>query len=145
MNKLELVEKNYLDGLNCCQSVIAIFSEEYGLPIEYGLKMASGFGGGLKRGEACGVVTGAIMALGLKYGNIDPLDNESKDKITDYTKKFQKRFIDEFGSVRCKDLLGYDVSIEEESRYAKENNISKQICPKYVVGAVKIIEEIMKD
>jgi len=34
--------------------------------------VSAGFGGGTYLGGACGAVTGAIMAIGLKHGGLSP-------------------------------------------------------------------------
>ena len=54
--------------LHCSQSVLAAFAEECGITEEQALKLGSCFGGGMRKGEVCGAVTGALMALGLLYG-----------------------------------------------------------------------------
>lgn len=143
MDRVRKAEELYLGGYNCCQSVVATFSDELGFDVDTALKIASGFGGGLKVGEVCGVITGAVMVIGLKNGYNDAEDAENKTLSGDKTKEFQERFKEEFKGMLCRDLLGYDVSIEEQGRYAKENGISKKVCPKYVLGAVRILEEIL--
>ena len=144
MEAKDRAEKCYLEGFNCCQAVLIAFSEELGLDRKLALKIASGFGGGIKQGEVCGVVTGAIMAIGLKYGYVSTEDVENKEKSSDLTIRFQAIFKERFGSILCRELLGYDVAIPEQNKYAKENNISKKVCPKYVKAAVEIVNDLIK-
>ena len=61
---LELFSNAY----NCAQSVLGVFCEDGELDRDIALKLANGFGGGLRCGEVCGAVTGAVMAIGLKCG-----------------------------------------------------------------------------
>ena len=62
-------EEMFRSGYVCSQAVFATFSEMLGLDKETALKIANGFGGGIARKqEICGAVSGAIMAIGLKYG-----------------------------------------------------------------------------
>lgn len=144
MDENKVAKEGYLGGFNCCQSIVIAFSDELGLERDLALKIASGFGGGLKQGEVCGVVTGAIMVIGLKYGYISPEDTINKEKVSELTMRFQEIFKEHFDSILCRDLLGYDVAIPEENKYAKENKISKQVCPKYVTGAVEILNDLIK-
>jgi C_GCAxxG_C_C family probable redox protein len=68
-------------------------------------KISCGFGGGMRHGEVCGAVTGAIMILGLKYGQYNTDDKKSKEITYQYVKEFNKRFMDINGTIICRDLL----------------------------------------
>ena len=52
-------------GYNCAQSVLAALQEETGLDENTAKRVAAGFGGGVRCGEICGSITGAVMAFGL--------------------------------------------------------------------------------
>jgi C_GCAxxG_C_C family probable redox protein len=58
--------KLFSDGnkYNCAQAVLGAFCEESGLDINIAFKLANGFGGGIRCGETCGAVSGAVMAIG---------------------------------------------------------------------------------
>lgn len=145
MKKYDEASKNFKDGLNCSQAVFATYSEELGLDKSSALKIASGFGGGIgQSGETCGVVTGAFMVLGLKFGSnsVTP-DHESKKLPMDKVKLFREKFIDLYGSTNCKDLLGYDLTDPEDSAIVSENKLTKEICPKYIESACKLLEEMI--
>ena len=58
---------------NCGQSVVLPFAEEAGLSETQALGICANFGGGLKRGAACGAVTGGLVVLGL-FGINDPAE-----------------------------------------------------------------------
>ena len=52
--------------MNCAQSVLSVFCQEFKLDRNQALRIAMGFGGGMGRtGKTCGAVTGAYMVLGL--------------------------------------------------------------------------------
>lgn len=57
------------EKFNCSQAVLGAFAEEYGLSEEQALHIALCFSAGMRKGEVCGAVSGAIMVLGLKYAN----------------------------------------------------------------------------
>lgn len=132
-------------GFNCCQSVIGTFSEELGLELGTAYRISAGFGGGMRHGEVCGAVTGALMALGLKYGHFIAGDVERKSQIEALTKAFNARFIEMNGSLICKELLGYNSSIEEERAIIVEKDLFSKVCPKAITDAVSILEEMLAD
>lgn len=93
----------HAEGFNCAQSVVAALAEKLGID-ELGAKQfAAGFGGGLRSGEACGAVTGAVMALGVGTAR-DGIG--SKDvPVAEYSKTLVREFKEKYGAVRCNDLL----------------------------------------
>ena len=48
-------------GFNCSQTVASYFAEKYGIDGDILKKISCGFGGGMRKGEVCGAVTGGIM------------------------------------------------------------------------------------
>ncbi|MBQ2831865.1 C-GCAxxG-C-C family protein [Methanobrevibacter sp.] len=136
MNYVEEAVQLFEDGYMCSQAVLAVFCEEFGLSREQAFKISISFGGGMRKGEVCGACTGAIMALGLRYG-------ENKSKSDEMCVKFLDSFKKENGSYICRDLLDCDIRTEEGIKYAIDNNLFKEICPKMVESAVKIAQELI--
>lgn len=136
MNYVEEAVQLFKDGYMCSQAVLAVFCEEFGLSREQAFKISISFGGGMRKGEVCGACTGAIMALGLRYG-------ENKSKSDEMCVKFLDSFEKENGSYICRDLLDCDIRTEEGIKYAIDNNLFKEICPKMVESAVKIAQELI--
>lgn len=136
MNYVEEAVQLFEDGYMCSQAVLAVFCEEFGLSREQAFKISISFGGGMRKGEVCGACTGAIMALGLKYG-------ENKSKSDEMCVKFLDSFKKENGSYICRDLLDCDIRTEEGIKYTIDNNLFKEICPKMVESAAKIAQELI--
>lgn len=136
MNYVEEAVQLFEDGYMCSQAVLAVFCEEFGLSREQAFKISISFGGGMRKGEVCGACTGAIMALGLRYG-------ENKSKSDEMCVKFLDSFEKENGSYICRDLLDCDIRTEEGIKYAIDNNLFKEICPKMVESAAKIAQELI--
>jgi len=66
-------------GVDCSQAVFGEFAAQLGLDRDTALKIAAPFGGGMWHGETCGCVVGALMAIGLKYGQGEhPIRKRSK-------------------------------------------------------------------
>ena len=106
---VELFENGYM----CSQAVFAAFSPNLGLDKQLALKIGACFGSGMRKGEVCGACTGALMVLGLKYG-------ESKEKSNETCEAFLDEFKKENGSYICNDLLGCDISTPEGVKSAVE-------------------------
>lgn len=113
-------------GCNCCQAVLGSCSEEFGLSEEMAYKVGAFFGGGMRRGEVCGAVTGALMALGLKYG--DENNRKSMKSL-----EFMKTFREEYGSILCKELLG------------KDDKKKKEMCPVMIEYCAAYLEKEFQD
>ena len=67
-NRLERAVELRAESYNCAQAVIAAVANDVGITEEAAFGFAGGFGGGLRLGEVCGAATGAVMAIGLRYG-----------------------------------------------------------------------------
>ena len=139
--KAEVAAK-FASGLHCAQCSLCPWAEELGYDEEELCRMASAFGGGMSRGDTCGAVTGSLIALGLAIGGSGP---ESRALMREKTEEFQSAFTERFGSTICRELIGYDFSVPEESEKAGESGIVMDLCPKLVCGAVEILNDILAD
>lgn len=145
MNHVEKAEEYFCNNFNCSQAVFTTFATEMGLDEEVALRIATQFGGGARKGEMCGAVSGALMALGLKYGHCHAEDAEEKGKAYQIAEDFMNRFIAEKGTVVCRELLGYDVSKAEDMQKIKELNLFKTVCPEMVRCATLIVEQMINE
>lgn len=137
----ELFEQKY----HCSQAVLAAFADELDITEKQALKLGGCFGGGMCKGEVCGACTGVLIALGLKFSQCETEDLDSRLKTNDVTVEFLEQFRKENGSYMCRELLGCDLATQEGKEYAIEHNLFTEFCPKLVMSAVKIAEEIMKE
>lgn len=143
MNHIEKAKKYFEQKYHCSQAVLAAFAEELGLTEEQALKLGGCFGGGMCKGEVCGACTGALMALGLKFGQSDIRDLESRKKTNDVAVEFLDIFKKENGSYICRELLGCDLATEEGKLYAMEKQLFVEFCPKMVESATMIAEKLL--
>ncbi len=130
---------------HCSQAVLAAFAEECGLTEKQALQLGSCFGGGMRKGEVCGACTGALMVLGLLYGQYDKADPASRETANIVTDKMMDGFAAVSGSYLCNDLLTCDISTEEGAEYAREHNLFTEFCPKMVANAVDVLERIIRE
>ena len=158
MSKAEAAT-DFFDSYNCAQSVLAAYAAGYGLEKEKALQAAVGFGGGMGRlQETCGAVTGAIMVLGLSSGF---REGDGRDRINDSYAKV-RRLVSDFsagegtfhrdpsgsslpsGTVRCRDLLGCDLSTEEGRKAYKENNLRDR-CRNYIRLTCELLDRYLEE
>lgn len=135
----------YSRKFHCSQAVLAAFAPECGLSEEQALRLGACFGTGMRKGEVCGSCTGALMVLGLLYGQSDSADLESRMRANAVNDKMTERFAAMNGSYLCGELLGCDVKTKEGVEYARNNRLFTEFCPKTVAAAVDILEEILAE
>ncbi len=133
--------ETFAQGYNCAQAVFSTFAKELGLDKETAYKIAASFGGGMRQGEVCGAITGALMAIGMQEGNYDIEDKDSKEHIRQLTVEFFEEFREKHGQILCRDLLGYSMADPEETDKIRELGLTKEICPRLVEDATKIAEK----
>lgn len=108
------------EGNNCAQSVLLSAAEYTGMDEKTAAALSAPFGGGMRCGEMCGAVSGALMAVGLCCAG-------DKDQIAALTQELCAEFKDGFGYLRCSDLKG-----------------DRSNCDSYIARAAEIAEEIIK-
>ena len=69
---------------------------------------------------------------------------ESRYVITmEFTMEFIKKFEEKNGTMICKELLGYDLSNQEEYDIFLEKGMFKNMCPIFIKNAVDILEDML--
>lgn len=145
MNKKEKAIEYFKDNLHCSQSVLAAFAKECGITEEQAFRLGSCFGSGMRKGNVCGACTGALMVLGLMFGESHNGDTEERGRSNMLNDMMLDRFKQENGTFLCNELLGCDVTTAEGVRFARENGLFKDFCPKMVASAVDVLESIIEE
>ena len=140
-DKVQAAEELFSKGYNCAQAVIGTYASECGLDVVTALKIAGGFGGGMRHGEVCGDVTGALMVTGMNYGFYIEGDFAQKNICNQKTIELIRAFKEEHGSILCRDLLKTDIREPEDHTNPVVQQLHKKICPVLIATAVRILEE----
>lgn len=144
----EIVKKTleyFSDDYNCSQAVLKGIIEELGYSFEEAPMVTAAYGGGIiGRGEVCGAVSGAIMALGVINGNKISDLVEYKQATSDDSKEFYKQFEEKFGCSTCNGILGIDPNDPDGRQKASDAGTFKEMCPKFVGEAVRIVLSMHK-
>ena len=97
----------------------------------------------MSKAEVCGACTGALMVLGMKYGQFDLNDTDSRAaqgaKAAQFLEEFKKRK----GSYICRELLDCDISNNEGKSCARANGLFRSLCPEMVRAAAEIVAEML--
>ncbi len=94
-------------------------------------------------GETCGVVTGSMIALGLKHGKTKASDDDAKEKTYRLVLELVDKFKARNGSIVCRELLDCDMSTPEGLQDFKDRNLLETHCVRFVKDAAEILEEIL--
>lgn len=144
-SKVEKSANYFKNGFNCSQAVLATFAGDFDLSEEVALRIGTQFGGGARKGEMCGAVSGALMVLGLKYGHNHYNAPEEKANAYKIAEEFMNHFIEKNGTVVCRELLGYDVSKPDDMLKIKELDLFKITCPQMIQCATEIVEQMLQE
>ena len=113
-------EALFRSGFSCSQAICAAFAGDYGIDRETALKLSCGFGAGIARsGNTCGVVTGALMVIGMKYGCTTTDDIAARDKTYAVAQAFMAEFQHRHQSINCTELIGYNLTNPDEYAQAR--------------------------
>lgn len=136
---------NFPEGrpYNCTESVLLTLSEHLGVESDLMPRIATGIGAGFSlNGFTCGSISGAAMAIGLKYGR--STNQENPQATWNRVDRFIEAFRDRWGAVTCRELTGLDVKTPEGMmeylRSVHDYACTERV--KYAVGkAIEILKE----
>lgn len=98
--RAEQAKSNFLNGMNCAQSVAAAFADVLPIAKEQLLAASRPLGGGIGRlREMCGTVAAAAMCLGMLFPDV------SKNDIYALVQEHAYKFREKNKTFRCGELL----------------------------------------
>lgn len=111
---------------NCAQTIMRVYAKELGLSSEQAEKLGSNFGGGMKCGGTCGVITSGLLVLGGK-------GIESPAKIGEFRRRIAENHD---GMTDCKLLLKAN---------AERGGNKKEHCDGMIREAITLIDELVSE
>ncbi|MGB2981022.1 MAG: C-GCAxxG-C-C family protein [Candidatus Zixiibacteriota bacterium] len=107
-------------------------------------RIAFGFAGGIgNTGDVCGAVVGAVMAIGLKLGRADTMEEALRRLAV--PREFRRRFEAEMGTINCRELTGVDLTAEKAIEQLMNSDISQKVCFPAVGAAYRLLVELLKE
>ncbi len=123
------------EGYYCSQILMIMGLELQGKTNPDLIASMQGLAGGLGfSGELCGALSGGASLLGLYAGKQNPQDGENpllRFMIEDLVKWFKQEYGEEFGGIRCEELLAGN-SMNQMTR-----------CPLMVSGVFNQVKELL--
>ena len=144
MNHYEKAADYHHRGFNCCQSVLAAFSDVTGLSEQASFDAAGGFGAGMQTGGICGAIAGAVMTLGLLHPIAPAQPVPSKKRTGALAKEFQRRFQEKFGDLRCRPLLKKTIEANDDPPVSRDMGLTNR-CDILIVTSVEILEDMIRE
>ncbi len=142
------VEHYMVISHNCAQSSFLALSEQFGLGNDDMVKALSPIPGIAERGETCGAVTGALLALGLVFGKNNISDWQGYRDSLKPANEFCDRFEQELGSLMCRNIVKSEFGMELDLR--KQDDLKQfqeadatHKCSKVVQSAVRIAADLI--
>ena len=137
--KLSQLEKNaqafFQSGFNCAESVSQAVLEAFSgdIPQDFP-RVASAFGGGIggTHEEACGTLTGGILAIGYLLGR--DRQGASIQTAKDAAREYREQFLKTYGSTNCSALL---------DEFGEQ--VDSHECKKMVGKMAVVLAKILKD
>ena len=146
MERTDKACQYHMNGCNCCQSVLAAFTDVTGLDEAESMRIGGGFGTGTGTGELCGAITGAVMVLGMAVPVAPDNPAAGKREAVALSKDFQARFREKFGALRCQELLPLRYEPDDATPSAKRLGLTaQQHCRIMIVTAAEITEAMLKE
>lgn len=144
--RAERARNNFLNGYNCCQSVLLAFSDllESQVSAELLSVIGSGFGGGMARlREVCGSFSGAVAMAGFISPADDPSVKEARTANYALVQKMAAEFKElNGGSIVCGELLGLRKRQDTESPEPSDRTpeyYKKRPCPQIIYNSALIV------
>ena len=102
------------------------------------------FAGGIgNTGAVCGAVAGAVMAIGLKKGRADTMEEGLRTLAV--AQEFRRRFEAEMETINCRELTGADLSTEEGIEQFMSSDIPMTVCFPAVGVAYRLVVDLLKE
>ncbi len=91
-------------------------------------RVATCFGAGLgRRGEICGALAGALIAVGLRHGRREGEGDEAKERSYERAAYVVGAFRERFGTILCRELIDLDLSEPEGRETYQRKNIRDKV------------------
>ena len=118
--------------------------QEFEIEKDVNPKIAFGFAGGIgNTGSVCGAVAGAVMAIGLKKGAAETMEDGMRNLAV--VQEFRRRFEAELETINCRELTGMDLSTEEGVEQFMSSDIPMKVCFPAVSVAYRLAMEVLKE
>lgn len=141
-DKISIALSSFQGSANCAQSVLLAFATDEGLTTEQCLKLGAGLGGGIgHKQHVCGAINAGAMIIGLRFGNSNLNDSDSKQKATTLVAEYMDKCAKRLGSTDCHRILGVDLNNPEAKQKARDAGLFDMVCGNAIKVVCQLLEE----
>ena len=140
----KLATQHFLPGKRTCgEAVLMAGCEALGVKTDIVPDVALGLAGGIgMQGQVCGTIAAAAMVLGIAIGLKERDYKKKKARVFKATGELYKRFEKRFGTTRCRDLSGLDLTTPEGLK-ALMGGVKANTCSKFVDAAARLLADAL--
>ncbi len=145
MQRKEKAVELFRQGFNCGQAVFTAYRQADVLDEKSALKLSTIFGAGVAGtgDELCGAVSGALLAISMKFGRSDIQSIEAKKQTYELGKRLMADFELSIGSCNCESILGLNLGSPENMQKALDMKLFETRCVDAVKAASDILEKML--
>ncbi len=145
MQRKEKAVELFRQGFNCSQAVFTAYRQADVLDEKSALKLSTILGAGVAGtgDELCGAVSGALLAISMKFGRSDIQSIEAKKQTYELGKRFMADFKLSMGSCTCESILGLNLGIPGNMQKAQDMKLFETRCVDAVKAASDNLEKIL--
>lgn len=141
-DKISIALSSFQGSANCAQSVLLAFATDEGLTTEQCLKLGAGLGGGIgHKQHVCGAINAGAMIIGLRFGNSNLNDSDSKQKANVLVAEYMDKCTKRLGSTDCCRILGIDLNNPEAKQKARDAGLFDMVCGNAIKVVCQLLEE----
>lgn len=144
-NKKEKAMRLFENGCNCSQAVLLAFADKFDFDQETAIAISVPFGGGMsKQGKTCGCLSGALMVIGLQFG--EDSTSHIEKRVNSYTmgKEFIEQFQKEFGATDCRELIWLDLNKKADLEQANKHVFGNR-CKNMVGKTAEMLQVFLEE
>jgi C_GCAxxG_C_C family probable redox protein len=138
----------FLDDANafgCAETTLLTLRDALELPGEADPSAVMALNGGVAySGEICGALSGAAVAAGLAIARAEPDHLAAKRQARAATAELIEDFRQRFGAIRCRELIGLDLSTKERHDAFIASGIWKTVCMGQIEFAVTRLASMLE-
>ena len=131
----------------CGQAVLAAFQEIFDMRDSRLLKAATYLAGGTAdQGFTCGALMGGVLVIGMKWGR-DNLEDRGTawHQTFPFVHKLFGMFREEFGSIDCRDIIGFDPMDSEKVKEFFKSGLHDKQCGEVAGKTARMVAEVLYD
>jgi C_GCAxxG_C_C family probable redox protein len=130
----------------CAETMLLVLERRFRLHDRVSSSAVMALNGGVAyAGEICGVLSGGAVAAGLVAAQSEPDHVTAKRRARKATAQLITDFREEFGTVICRDLIGCDLSSDEQHDAFMDGGLWRTVCMRQIEFAATRLAALLEE